>query len=124
MNPVGNMRNGVFLMGNLRPKLSLHLSRHPAVYGADPVMKAGTTQGQAGHIEALPGVQPQLIKLLEIQTQGFSDTGQVLGNQLHIKDIVPRRHRRMRGKYCTGRHQLHGTAEIQTLAHAISTALQ
>ena len=68
---------------------------------ADPVVKTGAAQAQAGHVEtvsAVPG--PQGEDLIEIQARLFKIRAKVVGKKFPGKNVMACRDWRMGGKQC------------------------
>ena len=124
VHAVGDIGDRVFPVGYLWPQGRLHLRRHRAVDAADPVVVAAAAQRQAGHVEAVAGIEAELVDLLEFDAQRPHRVGQVHLHHVPFEYIVPRGHRRVGGEHGARRHQLQGGIDIQPLLHAKPAALQ
>ena len=124
VHAVGDIGDRVFLIGYLWPQGRLHLRSHRAVDAADPVVVAAAAQRQAGHVEAVAGIEAELVDLLEFDAQRPHRVGQVFLHHVPFEDVVPGGHRRVGGEHGARRHQFQGGIDVQPLLHAKPAALQ
>ena len=126
MHAIGNITDGIFPVGYIRPDIVLHLRGYRPVDTTDPVMKARATQGQGRLIEGtvITRCGAQLQERLHIDTQVLDIVEEVTGNQFMVEDVVSRGDRCVRGKDRTTRDHLQCCCKFKPLQGALATAFQ